>query len=131
MSVTRQEKALSVALRVVGVVMIVALWPLTLLWPSGWSWHSGGHSYYLPMILGLHATLGAFLLWASRAPLEHLSLIWFTVWSSVVHAGIMAVQAVAGGPETIGHLGGDVPALLVVAGVLGVLTTRALRARAL
>jgi hypothetical protein len=42
------------------------------------------------MILGVYATLGVFLLIASRNPLRHRSLIWFTVWSSLVHAGIMA-----------------------------------------
>ena len=47
---------------------------------------------YEQMILGVYATLGVFLLIASRNPLRHRSLIWFTVWSSVVHAGIMTVQ---------------------------------------
>jgi hypothetical protein len=76
------------------------------------------------MILGVYATLGVFLLIASQKPLAHLSLIWFTVWSSVVHAGIMAAQALAN-PEHIAHLWGDVPALLVVAAVLAFLTRRA------
>jgi hypothetical protein len=58
---------------------------------SGWTWGIG-HSHYLMMILGLSATLGVFLLIASRNPAAHRSLIWFTVWSSVVHAVIMAVQ---------------------------------------
>jgi hypothetical protein len=75
------------------------------------------------MILGVYATLGVFLLIASRNPLQNLSLIWFTVWSSVVHAGIMAAQAWAN-PEQIGHLWGDVPALLIVAAVLAFLTPR-------
>jgi hypothetical protein len=75
------------------------------------------------MILGVYATLGVFLLIASRNPLQHLSLIWFTVWSSVVHAAIMAAQALAN-PEQVGHLWGDIPALLVVAGVLVLLTPR-------
>src|SRR5260370_32785574 len=75
------------------------------------------------MILGLYATLGVFLLIASRNPPAHRSLIWFTVWSSVVHAAIMAVQAF-GGPAERGHLWGDVPALLVIAIVLAALTPR-------
>src|SRR5262249_48102493 len=41
----------------------------------------------------------------------------FTVWSSVVHAGIMAVQSMPAAHS--GHLLGDVPALLLVAIVLG------------
>ena len=75
------------------------------------------------MILGVYATLGVFLILASRDPLRHRSLIWFTVWSSVVHAGIMAFQAL-GNPSEHGHLLGDVPALLVVALVLALLMPR-------
>jgi hypothetical protein len=76
------------------------------------------------MIIGVYATLGIFLLIASRDPLRHTSLIWFTVWSSVVHAVIMAVQSFADSAER-GHLVGDVPALLLVAIVLAALTPRA------
>ncbi|MGD0515855.1 MAG: DUF6632 domain-containing protein [Terriglobales bacterium] len=71
----------------------------------------------------VHATLGVFLLIASRNPLAHLSFIWFTVWSSVVHAAIMAVQTLEN-PVQIGHLRGDVPALLIVAAILALLTPR-------
>jgi hypothetical protein len=75
------------------------------------------------MIVGVYATLGIFLLRASRAPQEHASLIWFTVWSSAVHGGIMAVQALVD-PAEHGHLPGDVAALFLVAVVLGVLAPR-------
>jgi hypothetical protein len=115
-------KYLRIALIVVGLIFIVGIYPLTILWPAGWSWHTG-HSDYLQMILGVYATLGVFLLLASRNPLAHLSLIWFAVWSSVVHALIMGVQSFAN-PQNMGHLYGDVPALLVVAAVLGFLTPR-------
>src|SRR5262245_18826765 len=114
---------LRIALVVVGVIFIVGIYSLTIIWPSGWAWYTGGHSDYLQMILGVYATLGVFLLLASRNPLEHLSLIWFTVWSSVVHSGIMAAQSLAN-PQQRGHLWGDVPALLVVAAVLAFLTPR-------
>lgn len=77
----------------------------------------------LPANLDVYATLGVFLLIASRNPLANLNLIWFTVWSSVVHAGIMAAQALAN-PEQVGHVWGDVPALLVIAAVLAFLTPR-------
>jgi hypothetical protein len=46
----------------------------------------------IPMIIGIYIILGMFLIIASKNPVAHTSLIWFTVWSSVVHAGIMAVQ---------------------------------------
>ena len=113
---------LRIVLAVIGVVFIVGIYPLSLIWPSGWTWGTG-HSHYLMMILGLYATLGVFLLIASHNPPAHRSLIWFTVWSSVVHAVIMAVQAF-GDPAERGHLWGDVPALLVIAVVLASLTPR-------
>jgi hypothetical protein len=124
-----RTKSLRIALGVVGLTFFIGIYPLVVVWPSGWSWHTG-HSHYLQMILGIYATLGIFLLIASRNPLEHLSLIWFTVWSSVVHGGIMAAQSLAS-PEYRGHLLGDVPALLIVAAVLGVLTARVKAARSL
>jgi hypothetical protein len=117
-------KPLRVTLTVIGVLFIVALYPLSIFWPSGWIWHATGHSDYLQMIMGVYATLGVFLLRAARNPLENLSLIWFTVWSSIVHGGIMAAQAVVE-PNHRGHLVGDVPALWLIAAVLAVVTLRA------
>jgi len=70
-----------------------------------------------------HVRAVVFLVLAARDPLAHRSLIWFTVWSSIVHAGIMAAQALAY-PEHRGHLLGDVPALLIIAAVLAGLTPR-------
>ena len=123
-------KYLRIALQLVGLIFIFGIYSLSLVWPAGWVWHTGHTSNYLQMILGVYATLGVFLLMASRNPLAHLSLIWFTVWSSVVHAAIMAIQALVN-PEHTGHLLGDVPALLVVAAVLAILTPRGTTATAL
>jgi hypothetical protein len=117
MNITSRLKYLRIALLAIGFIFTFAVYPLTIFWPSGWAWHSTGQSHYLTMIIGIYATLGIFLLIASKDPLQHRSLIWFTVWSSVVHAGIMAVQAIAN-PEHIGHLYGDVPGLFLVAVVL-------------
>jgi hypothetical protein len=116
---------LRLALRVFGAVFVFGLWPLTVLWPAGWAWHIGdpSQSHYLQMIIGVYATLGVFLYRAARNPLEHLSLIWFTVWSSIVHGLIMAAQSIFH-PGHLGHLLGDVPALFAVAGVLAWLTPR-------
>ena len=116
-------KSLKVALVVVGVIFLVGIYPLSLLWPSGWSWHTGYSDYYL-MIVGIYATLGVFLIAAARDPLAHRSLIQFTIWSSVVHGAIMAVQAFDAYPQHVGHLAGDVPALFVIAIVLGFLMPR-------
>lgn len=121
MDATRRLTYLRVALIVAGLVCL-ALYPLMVFWPSGWAWHVG-HSDYPLMIVGIYATLGAFLVLAARDPLANLSLIWFTVWSSVVHGGIMAVQAVTQ-PDQMSHLLGDVPALFIAAAALAVLTPR-------
>jgi hypothetical protein len=119
MSATGRVLYLRIALIVIGLTFIFGVYPLTIVWPSGWSWGMG-HSHYLTMILGVYATLGVFLLIASRDPDAHRSLIWFTVWSSVVHGAIMAWQGVDD-PIEGGHLIGDVPALFLIAIVLAVL----------
>ncbi|MBN9226186.1 MULTISPECIES: DUF6632 domain-containing protein [Legionella] len=114
---------LRVALVIVGLIFIFAVYPLTLFWPSGWAWHLVGQNVYLQMILGIYVTLGIFLILAAKNPIQHLSLIWFTVWSSLVHGGIMAIQALYY-PQHFAHLYGDVPALFIIALVLAVLTPR-------
>ena len=121
MSVVYRPRYLRVALILAGLACL-SLYPLMLFWPSGWAWHVG-HSDYPMMLVGIYATLGVFLILAARDPLANLSLIWFTVWSSVIHAGIMAVQAVIQ-PDQMGHLTGDVPALFIMAVALAILTPR-------
>jgi len=123
---TTPYKLLQLALVVFGLVAVL-LYPLAVVWPSGWAWHHGApyESQYFMMIVGIYATLGVFLINAARKPEANLSLIWFTVWSSAVHAVIMAVQSFGGGGRHLGHLWGDVPALVLVAVVLGVLVRAA------
>lgn len=79
------------------------------------------------MIVGIYATLGLFLILAAKDPLQNLSLIWFTVWSSVVHATIMLFQALSDSAEW-GHLLGDIPGLYLFAIILAYLTPRQRRA---
>jgi Family of unknown function (DUF6632) len=117
---------LRIALIVIGLTFIFGIYTLGVVWPSGWAWGQG-HSHYLMMIIGVYATLGVFLLIASRNPYAHKSLIWFTVWSSVVHGAIMGIQALTDTAER-GHLVGDVPALILVAIVLAVLMPRTAQA---
>ena len=119
-----RRKALQAALLAVGIVALL-LYPLMLFWPSGWAW-TPSQSEYEQMMVGIYATLGVFLIRAAREPEAHASLIWFTVWSSAVHGGIMAAQAMADHSER-GHLVGDVPALFIVAIVLAVLAPRRAR----
>jgi hypothetical protein len=118
-------KYLKLALRVVGIIAIFGIYPLTVFWPSGWSW-SSGRSEYLEMIIAIYATLGIFLLVASRNPNQHLSLVSFAIWSSIVHGAVMAVQSVLN-PMHMHHLYGDVPALFIIAAVLAFLSPVAFR----
>ena len=125
MATETNDAVLRIALKTFGVIFCL-VYPLGLLWPSGWIWHGGHGQYYFQMICGIYAVLGVFLFLAARDPAQHRSLISFTIWSSVVHAAIMAVQALYDGHE-IGHLIGDVPALLLVAAVFGYLMPEARR----
>ena len=120
---------LRIALVVIGLTFIFGIYPLTMVWPSGWTWGQG-HSHYLMMIIGIYATLGVFLLIASRNPAAHKSIIWFTIWSSAVHGAIMAAQSFSEAAEH-GHLLGDVPALFLIAIILGILMPKTGEARAL
>ena len=125
MHLSRRLFALRVALVVVGVIALVAVYPLMRWWPAGFRWQPPQPEYD-QMIVAIYATLGVFLLRAARQPLRHLSLIWFTVWSSVAHAGVMSVQAWSS-PEEHTHFVGDIALLLIAALVLGVLTWRVTR----
>ena len=78
------------------------------------------------MIIAIYATLGIFLLVASRNPNQHLGLVSFAIWSSIVHGAVMAIQSMLN-PMHIHHLYGDVPALFVIAAVLAFLSPAALR----
>src|SRR5665213_4547327 len=113
------HKLLQIALVLFGAIFCL-VYPLAMVWPAGWAWHEGPpvDSNYFRMIVGVYATLGVFLILAARDPFANRTLILFTIWSSLVHAAIMALQSV-GNPMHRGHLLGDVPALLLVAAVLG------------
>lgn len=119
-----QERRLRIAVMVVGIGLVVGVYPLINLWPAGFRWQPE-QAEYEQMIAVITAVLGVFLIRASRDPFNHLSLIWFTVWSSLAHALVMAVHAVTD-PQAWVHLVGDVPALVIVAVVLAVFTPRRL-----
>jgi len=123
MNTETKQSLLKIALAAFGVIFML-VYPVGLVWPSGWVWHAGQGTYYLQMICTVYAVLGICLIVASRNPAQHRSLISFTIWSSAAHAAVMAVQAMGDGHE-MGHLIGDVPALFLVAIVLGYLSSGA------
>jgi hypothetical protein len=79
-----RERALKVVLVVVGLIFCALVYPLTMFVRQ---------EPALAMMLSVYVTLGIFLLLAARNPAANRSLIAFTAWSSLVHAGLMAVQA--------------------------------------
>ncbi len=119
----QSNQALRTVLLVFGLVFIFGVWPLMMVfWSAGWRWQPNQPEYE-QMVLGVYATLGVFLVLASRNPTQHRSLILFTAWSSLVHSGIMLVQAIRDTAER-GHLLGDIPVLAVVGIVLLVLVPK-------
>ncbi|HEY8568191.1 DUF6632 domain-containing protein [Microbulbifer sp.] len=108
---------LRIALYVFGIIFIAGVPAMMMfIWPSGWGW-TPSQPEYEQMIMGIYATLGFFLILAAKDPLANKSLIWFTIWSSIVHGGIMFMQALADETDRANLLG-DVPALFLVAAVL-------------
>ena len=110
-------KYLKMALVLFGAIFVAGIYVMMeWVWPEGWGW-TPRQPEYEQMIMGMYATLGVFLIRAAKDPLAHASLIWFTIWSSIVHAGIMLAQALADDTEKA-NLMGDIPALFMVAFVL-------------
>ena len=79
-----REKVLKIMLVLVGLLFFAAVYPLLLMVKE---------EPALAMMMRLYATLGIFLLLASRDPCSHRSLIAFTAWSSFAHAAVMSFQA--------------------------------------
>jgi hypothetical protein len=119
---TPDTKALRIALIAIGAIFVIGVFPLMTFWPAGFAWEPR-QSEYEQMILSFLVVLGIFLLLAARDPLQHLSLIWFAAWSSLVHGLVMLVQAIVDPAERTNLLG-DVPALIIIGVVLMVLTPR-------
>lgn len=110
-------KYLKIALVLIGIIFIAGIYIMMMwVWPSAWGW-TPRQPEYEQMIMGIYATLGVFLILAAKDPIANASLIWFTIWSSIVHGGIMLVQAIVDETERA-NLMGDIPALFLVAAVL-------------
>ena len=117
MSDAKRERALKAFLVLFGLIFIFGVHAF-MHWfqHHAWVW-TPSHSEYEQMIQGIYATLGVFMILAARDPVKHSSLIWFVIVSSLVHGGIMFVQALIDVTDR-SNLAGDVPALIIVALVL-------------
>src|SRR5260370_9298048 len=95
-----RERALQVALVLVGLLFSAGIYPLTLsLWKMNQS------DYGDDMMLSLYFALGIFLLMAVRNPSANSSLIAFAAWSSFAHGAVMAVLAFKLPSERAGFFG--------------------------
>jgi hypothetical protein len=102
-----RERAIKIVLVIVGLLFIATVYPLLFLVRD---------EPTLQMMLSIYVTLGVFLLLASRNPSAHRSLIAFAAWSSLAHAGVMAVQAIGDVSERVHLLIGV--AMFAVVGLL-------------
>jgi hypothetical protein len=79
-----RERALKVVLGLAGLIFSATVYPLVIFVRQ---------EPALSMMFSVYVPLGVFLLLAVRRPSEHRSLIAFTAWSSLAHAGVMGWQA--------------------------------------
>jgi hypothetical protein len=119
MNEATKAKYLGLALYLFGAIFVVGIYAMMQLFTSGWTWEPRQPEYE-QMIMGMYAVLGIFMIRAAKNPSAHLSLIWFVIWSSIVHAAIMLAQALRDPTETM-NIYGDIPALFLVAIVLWLL----------
>lgn len=77
-----RQRAFQIVLGVVGLLFLATILAVFML-----------HDEASQMMFSLYVTLGVFLLLAVRNPSANRSLIAFAGWSSLAHAGVMAVQS--------------------------------------
>lgn len=124
MSDDSKSGLLKIFLIVLGIFFVIGIYPMmNFIAPESWGW-GPRQSEYEQMIVVIYATLGVFLIIASKNPSEHRSLLWFTVWSSITHGGVMLIQALVSDGHEHANLFGDIPALFAVAIILWYLMPR-------
>lgn len=118
MSEESKSGLLKIFLIILGIFFVIGIYPMmNYIAPESWGW-GPRQSEYEQMIVVIYATLGVFLIIASKNPSEHRSLLWFTVWSSITHGGVMLIQALVSDGHEHANLYGDIPALFAVAIIL-------------
>lgn len=118
MSENSKSGLLKIFLIILGIFFVIGIYPMmNYIAPESWGW-GPRQSEYEQMIVVIYATLGVFLIIAAKNPSEHRSLLWFTVWSSITHGGVMLIQALVSDGHEHANLYGDIPALFAVAIIL-------------
>ena len=103
-----RERVLKVVLVLVGLLFGAAVYPLLAMHLEE----------ALRMMLSVYATLGIFLLLASRDPSANRSLIAFAAWSSFAHAAVMSTLGLEMPSERTGFLGGSAALVVIGAALL-------------
>jgi tryptophan-rich sensory protein len=106
-----RERALKIVLVLVGLFFTAAAYPAI-----GGLHNPVNSDTGDTMQMAIYATLGIFLLIASRNPTAHRSLIAFAAWSSFAHAAVMSALGFEMPSERAGFLTGS--AVLVVIGIV-------------
>lgn len=104
-----RERSLKVLLAVTGLLFLLGLFAIVqvVLQPPN------PESAFEQMLGSVYGVLGIYLLLAVRKPSAHRSLIAFTAWSSVLHATVMAVQAMRGAIPRIDLLRAVLPMFVI------------------
>jgi uncharacterized membrane-anchored protein YitT (DUF2179 family) len=113
----RSERALRIAVRLVGLIYLCLLYPL---------YRDLAHSRWLlvmqnevdPMFLSWFIALGPFLLLAARKPSSHRLLIAFAGWQALAHAAVMSIQTVQAWEHGVHRNFVDVFIYIIIGGTL-------------
>lgn len=121
--IDNEHRGLSIVLLITGVAFIL-VYPMMALLPGSWGWEPPQYEYE-QMIQGIYFVLGIFTIIAARNPVQHLGLVWFIAISSIVHGGIMMLQALAD-PTEYANFYGDIPALIIAGALIAWLAPKRL-----
>ena len=113
----KRERLTQVVLALVGFLYLAWTYPL---FDSlrEFSWLRT-HQDAFPMFMSVNSVLGVFLLRAVKQPARHRSLIAFGAWSTLAHAGTMAIMSSEAWSQGVHRK--DSPQDIVIIGVIGLL----------
>src|SRR5690348_2025810 len=121
----KRERAVQAVVVSVGLLYLGWTYPLfDSLWHPRWLQN---HQDAFPMFMSVNAVLGVFLLLAAKQPARHRSLIAFAAWSTLAHAGTMAIMSIEAWSH--GMQRKDSPQDIVIVGAIGVLLLAVLPAK--
>lgn len=106
-----------------GLFLIVALPFVIYAFPDAWRWQPY-NVMYEHMIIAIYMVMGVFMVLAWRDPHGYGSFIWFSVSANFAHGTVMLVDALRH-PAEHANLYGDIPAIFLASGFVGLLAWRA------